>query len=129
MKNGYCPEMNLSNTLIKQYFKVKYSIKHKYKQKYSLCILTKTSFSIMLIGWKKQLFTSKMCQLYKQYLQGTEQITIGIDPFPNKLWFFTCLQYKSFENTAGRGEVARYEQFLLFPKCFLPVWEAFCHFQ
>ena len=26
-----------------------------------------------------------------------------------------CLQYKSFENTVGKGEIARNEQFLLFP--------------
>ena len=25
---------------------------------------------------------------------------------------------KRVENTAGRGEIARYEQFLLFPQCF-----------
>ena len=28
---------------------------------------------------------------------------------------FTCLQYKSIENTVGKGEIARNEQFLLFP--------------
>ena len=41
--------------------------------------------------------------------------------FPNKPWFlrvFTCLQYKSFENTVGKGEIARNEQFLLFPQSF-----------
>ena len=42
---------------------------------------------------------------------------------------FTCLQYKSSENTVGKGEIARNEQFLLFPQCFPPVWKAFCHFQ
>ena len=26
-----------------------------------------------------------------------------------------CLQYKSFENTVGKGEIDRNEQFLLFP--------------
>ena len=31
-----------------------------------------------------------------------------------------CLQYKSFENTVGKGEIAHNEQFLLFPLCFLP---------
>ena len=35
--------------------------------------------------------------------------------FPSKPWFFTCLQYKSFENTAGKGEIAHNKQFLLFP--------------
>ena len=26
-----------------------------------------------------------------------------------------CLQYKSFENTVGKGDIARNKQFLLFP--------------
>ena len=41
---------------------------------------------------------------------------------------FTCLQYKSLENTVGKGEIACNEQFLLFPQCFLPIWKSFCHF-
>ena len=28
----------------------------------------------------------------------------------------------------GKGEIARYEQFLLFPQCFLPIWRTLCHF-
>ena len=32
---------------------------------------------------------------------------------------FTCLQIKPSENTVGKGEIARNEQFLLFPQCFL----------
>ena len=35
---------------------------------------------------------------------------------------------KSLENTVGKGGIARNEQFLLFPKYFLPVWRTFCHF-
>ena len=42
------------------------------------------------------------------------------------LWFLrvcsTCL-----ENTAGKGEIACNEQFLLFPECFLPRWKTFSH--
>ena len=34
---------------------------------------------------------------------------VAINPFQNKSWFFTCLQYKSFENTVGKGEIARNE--------------------
>ena len=41
---------------------------------------------------------------------------------------FTCLQYKSFESTVRKGEIARDEQFLLFPQCFLRVWRTCCHF-
>ena len=43
-------------------------------------------------------------------------------PFPKEALVFMCLWYKSFENTMGIGEIARNEQFLLFPQCFLPVW-------
>ena len=35
---------------------------------------------------------------------------------------------QAFENTVGKGEIARNEQFLLFPQCFLPVWIAFAIF-
>ena len=49
-------------------------------------------------------------------------------PFPKQALVFTCLQHKSFENTVGKGEIARDEQFLLFPQCFLPIWTTFCHF-
>ena len=36
-----------------------------------------------------------------------------------------CLQYKSFENTVGKGEIARNEQFLLFPTVFSTCLEYF----
>ena len=38
---------------------------------------------------------------------------------------FMCLQYKSFENTVGKGEIAHHEQFLLFPKSFLSIRKTF----
>ena len=50
-------------------------------------------------------------------------------PFPRQSLVFTCLQYKSFENTVGKREIARNEQFRLFPQCFLSFWRTFCHFQ
>ena len=34
----------------------------------------------------------------------------------------------SFENTAGKGEIARHKQFLLFPQNFLSIWVTFHHF-
>ena len=39
-------------------------------------------------------------------------------PFPKPALDFTCLPHKSFENTVDKGEIARDEQFLLFPQCF-----------
>ena len=41
---------------------------------------------------------------------------------------FTWLLHKSFENTVGKGEIARNEQFLLFPQCFLFFLRTFRHF-
>ena len=35
-------------------------------------------------------------------------------PFPKQALVFTCLQYKSFENTVGNGYIFHNEQFLLF---------------
>ena len=49
-------------------------------------------------------------------------------PFPKQALVFTCLQYKSFENTVGKGEIACNKQFLHFPQCFLTVWRTICHF-
>ena len=42
------------------------------------------------------------------------RLVMGL-PFPKQALVFTCLQYKSFENTVGKGEIAHNEQFLLFP--------------
>ena len=39
-------------------------------------------------------------------------------PFPIQALVFTCLQFKSFENFVGKGEIAHNEQVLLFPQCF-----------
>ena len=50
-----------------------------------------------------------------------------VNPFPNQTLYFKSMHYKPFENTVGKGEIARYEQFLLCPKCFLPIWRTFCH--
>ena len=47
--------------------------------------------------------------------------------FPKLALFFMCLQYKSFENTVGKLEIACNKQFLLFPQCFLPILRTFCY--
>ena len=38
---------------------------------------------------------------------------------------FYVSQHKSFEDTVGKGEVARNEQLLLFPQCFPPYLRTF----
>ena len=43
----------------------------------------------------------------------------------NQGLFGKGLRYKTYENTVGQGEIARNEQFLLFPKVFLCSLEEF----
>ena len=50
---------------------------------------------------------------------------ITLEPFAKQALVFTCLLYKSFENTVGKGEIAHNEQFFLFPQCFLPICRTF----
>ena len=47
-------------------------------------------------------------------------VVLGLhhEPFPKQTLVFTCLQYMSFENTVGKGEIAHNEQFLLFSSMF-----------
>ena len=44
-------------------------------------------------------------------------------PFLKQAQDFACLQYKSFENTVRKGEIARNEQFILLPQFFYPFGE------
>ena len=52
---------------------------------------------------------------------GIEQCRFN--PFPNKPWFLLVYNYKSFDNTVGKGEIARHEQFLIFRSVFYPFGE------
>ena len=59
----------------------------------------------------------------KSGLYGNE-----FNPFPTQRHPLMPLGNKPFENTMGKGEIARNEQFLVFPQCFLPFKITFCHF-
>ena len=48
--------------------------------------------------------------------------------FQNKPWFLRVCSTRPLKTLWGKGEIARNEQFLLFPQCFLSVWRTFCHF-
>ena len=69
------------------------------------------------------------CDLRGAVLAGAD-LEVGIDPLLvlTLSLVFTWLHYRSFENTAGKEEIARNKQFLLFQKCFLSFWRTFCHF-
>ena len=40
-------------------------------------------------------------------------------PCTSEIFILTHQQQTAFENIVGKGEIARYEQFFLFPQCFL----------
>ena len=65
---------------------------------------------------EKAVKSSEESKVSSVYMHSTFSLTLS-QTSPD---FFTCLQHKSFENTVGKGEIARNEQFLLFPQCFLP---------
>ena len=52
-----------------------------------------------------------------------------INPFADTSWFLRVYNTRLLKKTVGKGEIARNEQFLFFPQCFLPVWINFCHFR
>ena len=54
--------------------------------------------------------SSSHLQKQKLYIHGQR-----LTGFPKQALIFTCLQYKSLEITVGKGEIARHEQFLIFP--------------
>ena len=53
------------------------------------------------------------------HVLSIKPLDLDLNPFPNKPWFLRVCS-TSLENTVGKGEIARNEQFLLFPQCFLP---------
>ena len=81
--------------------------------------------------WEKEnflLFTQCFSEVLLLRVIETCDCLVEAEPFPKQALVFTCLQYTTFENTAGKGEIAQNEQFLLFPQCFLSVWRNSCHF-
>ena len=51
-----------------------------------------------------------------------------INPFPKQALVFTFRQYKALENTVGKEETSRNNEFLLFAHCFLPTERTFQDF-
>ena len=69
-----------------------------------------------------------ICKLKYHVMQGILHLTDVLTFFPNKPWFLHVCSRSLFKNTVEKEKIVRNEQFLLFPKCFLPVWRILCHF-
>ena len=120
----------------------------------SISVISRPQFTLFTSSWK--LVKKKMLTIFQNQVSTTDQLLqithadMGTYSFADELTLskispgFTCLLYKSFENTVGKGEIARNEiahnentvekgeiarneHFLLFPQCFLPFWRTFCH--
>ena len=78
----------------------------------TLCLFAILNKKVELAANRKTDFLQNVIKLVRQAVPANQAYSLSI-------LTFTCLQYKSFENTVGKGEIARNEQFLLFPQCFL----------
>ena len=81
-----------------------------------------------MIYSRVDLYRPSSLHLQKQKLYISLWSGQRLTGFPKQALVFMCLQYKSFEITVGEEEIARNEQFLLFPQCFLRFWRPLCLF-
>ena len=80
------------------------------------------------LGMGRVDFTGLLAQVLQRHSGQWGSLSLLIKSFLKQALVVTCLQYKSFENTVGKGEIACNKQFLLFPQCFLLAWRTFSHF-
>ena len=93
--------------------------------------MTRQVFLYTVVIWKSNLVTFQRERERERGRQTDRHSVLSVcwsillfdrpsefNPFPKQALAFTCLQYNSFENNVGKGEIARNEQFLLFPQCF-----------
>ena len=92
-------------------------------------------FSPFPTMFSKDLFGYQSFPLFQQCSQKTSfsgllylKFVVPVYPIPTQCQLLTPLGNNPLENTVGKGENACNEQFLLFPRCFLPVWITFFHF-
>ena len=57
----------------------------------------------------------KFCHVAKLV---TNNYPASLNPFPNKAWFLCVCSTSLLKTILGKGDIARDEQFLLFPWCF-----------
>ena len=68
---------------------------------------------------------SNTCKPFESIV-GKEETSLNL--FPQQALVFTCLKYKSFENTLGKGEIARKRAISPFPTEFsIHLKRTFCN--
>ena len=120
---------------------VLYSIREKLHHVIHIVIVVCKIFSIRtmvefcrLVDVKQGLHQTKNCMFSNKiqlvclfFIRQFFFAFSNLNPFPNKPWFSRVCS-TGLLKTLGKGEIARNEQFLLFPQCFLSFWRTCCHF-
>ena len=95
------------------------------RQKVSLC---GNGLSHFLFQTEAQLLhLASTHQAKKMLFESLDSFNIrkmGVLTFPKQVLVFTCMQYKCFEHTVEKGEIAHFS----FSQCFLPIWRTIFHF-
>ena len=95
------------------------------------------SFIVKKTVWEKEKFASYQHFLLFSYSfqndfsVGASKVLIKqyrVDPLQSQPRFSCVCSARLLKTLEGKGEIARKEQFLLFPQCFLPVWRTFFYF-
>ena len=83
------------------------------------------AFLLMFIErlpWGEKIFTLRReisVYRFKMRLKSLKNVITILTISQASLFLRVCKSSSLFENTVGKGEIARNEQFLLFPQCFL----------
>ena len=72
---------------------------------------------------------SKNLITYTLSSSNAYKIAASLSPFPSKTWLLRVCCTSLLKTLWGKGEIARCEQFLIFPQCFLLICRTFCHFR
>ena len=89
--------------------------------------IVKQMYSIFLVKTTKEQAWAWMMSGFIVLLHHNVSYRSFVNPFPNKSRFLRFCSTSLLENPVAKGEIARNEQFLLFPQCFLPILRTFCH--
>ena len=85
-------------------------------------------FQFLICQFQQNFIASKDLHIaFRSWLSEYGRVMALCLAFPKQALVFTCLQYKSFENTVGKGKLLITSNFF-FSLHFLPIWITFCHF-
>ena len=96
--------------------------------KFKIVVCRLFQFGLKSVVWERVKFV--FCKCLQFGLVHNSVTCKQFNSYPNKPCFSHVCETSLLKTLkhCGKGEIAHNEQFLLLPKCFLPVWRTFCHF-